>query len=72
MNWCLAGSGPAGAVDEDGFIKAFHDVPNVQIFSVRDLDDTLNKIRTVIADPNQEWNKRVDAVSRLLCIYYNY
>lgn len=60
-----AGSGPAGAVDEDGFIKAFHDVPNVQIFSVRDLEDTLNKVRTVIADPNQEWNKRVDAIKKI-------
>lgn len=53
----------AGAVDEEGFVKAFESVPPVQIFSARDLEENLNKIRQIIADTNQDWNKRVDAVS---------
>lgn len=58
-------TGQAGAVDEEGFVKAFNDVPTVQIFSVRDLDDSFNKIRAIIADPNQDWNKRVDAIKKV-------
>ncbi|XP_073995340.1 CLIP-associating protein isoform X5 [Rhodnius prolixus] len=55
----------AGAVDEEGFVKAFESVPPVQIFSARDLEENLNKIRQIIADTNQDWNKRVDAIKKI-------
>jgi hypothetical protein len=50
-------------VDEDTFSRAFEDVPTVQLFSARELDDQLTAIRETISDPNKDWSKRVDAVS---------
>uniref|UniRef100_A0A8C1HYI4 Cytoplasmic linker associated protein 1a n=1 Tax=Cyprinus carpio carpio TaxID=630221 RepID=A0A8C1HYI4_CYPCA len=52
----------AGAVDEEDFIKAFEDVPAVQIYSSKDLEDSLNKIREVLSDDKQDWEHRVTAV----------
>ncbi|KAK9504374.1 hypothetical protein O3M35_010721 [Rhynocoris fuscipes] len=60
-----SGGTQAGAVDEEGFIKAFESVPTVQIFSARDLDENLNKIRQTISDTNQDWNKRVEAIKKI-------
>jgi hypothetical protein len=56
-------TGQAGAVDEETFSKAFEDVPTVQLFSARELEEQLTTIRETIADPNKDWSKRVDAVS---------
>jgi CLIP-associating protein 1/2 len=50
-------------VDEEAFRKAFEDVPVIQLFSVRELEEHLTTIRETIADPNKDWSKRVDAVS---------
>uniref|UniRef100_A0A665VXQ7 Cytoplasmic linker associated protein 1a n=1 Tax=Echeneis naucrates TaxID=173247 RepID=A0A665VXQ7_ECHNA len=52
----------AGAVDEDDFIKAFEDVPTVQIYSNRELEDQLTKIREVLSDDKHDWEHRVVAV----------
>ncbi|XP_015380144.1 PREDICTED: CLIP-associating protein 1-like [Diuraphis noxia] len=54
-----------GGVDEDTFIRAFEDVPILQIFSVRDLDDTMKKIHESIQDSNELWNKRVDSLKKV-------
>uniref|UniRef100_A0A7N8Y853 Cytoplasmic linker associated protein 2 n=1 Tax=Mastacembelus armatus TaxID=205130 RepID=A0A7N8Y853_9TELE len=48
----------AGAVDEEDFIRAFTDVPTVQIYSTRDLEDNLNKIREVCSDDKHDWDQR--------------
>lgn len=56
----------AGAVDEDTFIRSFEDVPNVQIFSARELTEQMKAIQVTIADPNKDWNKRTEAVSYFL------
>uniref|UniRef100_A0A8D2LW93 Cytoplasmic linker associated protein 2 n=1 Tax=Varanus komodoensis TaxID=61221 RepID=A0A8D2LW93_VARKO len=53
--------GGAGAVDEDDFIKAFTDVPTVQIYSSRELEETLNKIREILSDDKHDWDQRVNA-----------
>lgn len=50
-------------MDEDTFSRAFEDVPTVQLFSARELEDQLTAIRETISDPNKDWSKRVDAVS---------
>jgi CLIP-associating protein 1/2 len=50
-------------VDEDTFSRAFEDVPTLQLFSARELEDHLTAIRETISDPNKDWSKRVDAVS---------
>jgi len=54
-----------GGVDEDTFIRAFEDVPALQIFSVRDLDDIMKKIHESIQDSNEQWNKRVDSLKKI-------
>ncbi|XP_065147177.1 CLIP-associating protein 2 isoform X19 [Paramisgurnus dabryanus] len=55
----------AGAVDEEDFIKAFTDVPTVQIYSTRDLEDNLNKIREVLSDDKHDWDHRVSALKKI-------
>lgn len=50
-------------MDEETFSRAFEDVPTVQLFSARELEEQLTTIRETIADPNKDWSKRVDAVS---------
>uniref|UniRef100_A0A671TBT1 CLIP-associating protein 1-like n=1 Tax=Sinocyclocheilus anshuiensis TaxID=1608454 RepID=A0A671TBT1_9TELE len=55
----------AGAVDEEDFIKAFEDVPAVQIYSSKELEDSLNKIREVLSDDKQDWEHRVTALKRV-------
>uniref|UniRef100_A0A668A6X9 Cytoplasmic linker associated protein 2 n=1 Tax=Myripristis murdjan TaxID=586833 RepID=A0A668A6X9_9TELE len=61
----------AGAIDEEDFIKAFTDVPTVQIYSSRDLEDNLNKIREVCSDDKHDWDQRANAVSRLTLMLGN-
>uniref|UniRef100_A0A1A8QUN0 Cytoplasmic linker associated protein 2 n=3 Tax=Nothobranchius TaxID=28779 RepID=A0A1A8QUN0_9TELE len=55
----------AGAVDEEDFIKAFTDVPTVQIYSSRDLEDNLNKIREICSDDKHDWDQRCNALKKI-------
>ncbi|XP_033492716.2 CLIP-associating protein 2 isoform X17 [Epinephelus lanceolatus] len=55
----------AGAVDEEDFIKAFTDVPTVQIYSTRDLEDNLNKIREICSDDKHDWDQRANAMKKI-------
>ncbi|XP_040003918.1 CLIP-associating protein 1a isoform X7 [Xiphias gladius] len=55
----------AGAVDEEDFIKAFEDVPSVQIYSNRELEDQLTKIREVLSDEKHDWEHRVVALKKI-------
>ncbi|XP_056105537.1 CLIP-associating protein 2 isoform X15 [Rhinichthys klamathensis goyatoka] len=55
----------AGAVDEEDFIKAFTDVPTVQIYSSRDLEDNLNKIREILSDDKHDWDHRTSALKKI-------
>ncbi|XP_062425465.1 CLIP-associating protein 2 isoform X2 [Rhea pennata] len=57
--------GGAGAVDEDDFIKAFTDVPTVQIYSSRELEETLNKIREILSDDKHDWDQRTNALRKV-------
>lgn len=54
----------AGAVDEEDFIKAFDDVPVVQIYSSRDLEESINKIREILSDDKHDWEQRVNALKK--------
>ncbi|XP_055362418.1 CLIP-associating protein 1-like isoform X20 [Betta splendens] len=58
------GSG-AGAVDEEDFIQAFEDVPKVQIYSNREVDEALTKIRDVLSDEKKDWELRVAALKKV-------
>ncbi|KAM9494165.1 CLIP-associating protein 2 isoform 40-T40 [Clarias gariepinus] len=55
----------AGAIDEEDFIKAFTDVPTVQIYSTRDLEDNLNKIREILSDDKHDWDQRANALKKI-------
>ncbi|XP_028846334.1 CLIP-associating protein 2 isoform X5 [Denticeps clupeoides] len=54
-----------GAVEEDDFIKAFTDVPEVQIYSSRNLEDNLNKIREILSDDKHDWDQRANALKKI-------
>ncbi|XP_010878059.2 CLIP-associating protein 1a isoform X7 [Esox lucius] len=55
----------AGAVDEEDFIKAFEEVPTVQIHSNRELEDNLSKVRDVLSDDKNDWEHRVTALKKV-------
>ncbi|XP_056883038.1 CLIP-associating protein 1a [Takifugu flavidus] len=55
----------AGAVDEEDFIKAFEDVPSVQIYSNREMEDQLTKIRDALSDDKHDWELRVAALKKV-------
>ncbi|XP_054909054.1 CLIP-associating protein 1a isoform X26 [Poeciliopsis prolifica] len=55
----------AGAVDEDDFVKVFEDVPPVQFYSNRELEDQLTKIRDVLSDDKHDWEQRVVALKKV-------
>uniref|UniRef100_A0A8C2AEZ4 Cytoplasmic linker associated protein 1 n=1 Tax=Cyprinus carpio TaxID=7962 RepID=A0A8C2AEZ4_CYPCA len=58
-------SSGAGAVDEEDFIRAFEDVPTVQIYSARELEDSMNKIREILSDDKHDWEQRVAALKKV-------
>ncbi|KAL2087913.1 hypothetical protein ACEWY4_016741 [Coilia grayii] len=58
-------SGSAGAVDEEDLIRAFEDVPTVQIYSSRELEDSMTKIREVLSDERHDWEQRVLALKKV-------
>ncbi|KAM8767154.1 CLIP-associating protein 2 isoform 8-T8 [Acanthopagrus schlegelii] len=55
----------AGGIDEEDFIKSFTDVPSVQIYSSRDLEDNLNKIREICSDDKHDWDQRAIALKKI-------
>ncbi|XP_055012940.1 CLIP-associating protein 2 isoform X3 [Boleophthalmus pectinirostris] len=55
----------AGAIDEEDFVRAFTDVPTVQIYSARDLEDNLNKIREICSDDKHDWDQRANALKKI-------
>ncbi|CAJ1087442.1 CLIP-associating protein 1-B-like isoform X5 [Xyrichtys novacula] len=60
------GSGAgAGAVDEEDFIQAFEDVPTVQIYSNREVEEAMTKIRDVLSDDKRDWELRVAALKKM-------
>ncbi|XP_077305831.1 CLIP-associating protein 1 isoform X15 [Lithobates pipiens] len=57
--------GGAGGLDEEDFIRAFEDVPTVQIYSGRDLEESLNKIREILSDDKHDWEQRITALKKV-------
>ncbi|XP_051283579.1 CLIP-associating protein 1 isoform X2 [Dicentrarchus labrax] len=55
----------AGAVDEEDFIQAFEDVPTVQIYSNREVEEAMTKIRDVLSDDKKDWELRVAALKKV-------
>lgn len=61
----LIGSCDAGAVTAEVFEASFEAVPQLTIFSQRDMEDQLKTINNVIGDKNMDWDKRVDALKKI-------
>ncbi|XP_018413599.1 PREDICTED: CLIP-associating protein 1 isoform X5 [Nanorana parkeri] len=55
----------AGGLDEEDFIRGFEDVPTVQIYSSRDLEESLNKIREILSDDKHDWEQRIVALKKI-------
>ncbi|XP_076008502.1 CLIP-associating protein 1-B-like isoform X2 [Genypterus blacodes] len=55
----------AGAVDEEDFIHAFEDVPTMQIYSNREVEEAMAKIRDVLSDDKRDWELRVAALKKM-------
>nr|KAI8728154.1 CLIP-associating protein 1-like isoform X5 [Biomphalaria glabrata] len=58
-------AGGSGAVDEELFIKSFEDVSPVKIFSSRDVQEQMMKIKDALNDVNLTWEKRIDHIKLL-------
>uniref|UniRef100_A0A4W5RX52 Cytoplasmic linker associated protein 1 n=1 Tax=Hucho hucho TaxID=62062 RepID=A0A4W5RX52_9TELE len=54
----------AGAVDEEDFIRAFEEVSTMELFSNREMEDAMTKIREVLADDKRDWEHRVTALKK--------
>uniref|UniRef100_UPI00358FFD98 CLIP-associating protein 1-like isoform X2 n=2 Tax=Myxine glutinosa TaxID=7769 RepID=UPI00358FFD98 len=54
-----------GAVDEDDFFRAFEDVPTVQIYSGKELEERLQSIRQILSDDKNDWEQRAMALKKL-------
>lgn len=55
----------AGAVSWEIFENSFENVPQLTIFSQRDMDEHMKSINTVVGDKNMDWEKRVDALKKI-------
>lgn len=55
----------AGAVSAEIFENSFENVPQLTIFSQRDMDDHMKSINALIGDKNVDWEKRVDALKKI-------
>ncbi|XP_051529350.1 CLIP-associating protein 1-like [Myxocyprinus asiaticus] len=58
-------SASAGALDEEDFIRAFEDVPAVQIYSGRELEESMNKIGEILSSDKHDWEQRVAALKKV-------
>ncbi|XP_074652208.1 CLIP-associating protein 1-B-like isoform X3 [Tubulanus polymorphus] len=60
-----------GGVDEEAFIAAFEDVPKVQFFSGREVQEHINKVQNVLSDPKCDWEKRVESLKIFRALIVN-
>uniref|UniRef100_A0A3B4BBZ7 TOG domain-containing protein n=1 Tax=Periophthalmus magnuspinnatus TaxID=409849 RepID=A0A3B4BBZ7_9GOBI len=47
------------------FIQAFEDVPTVQIYSNREVEEAMAKVRDVLSDDKRDWELRVAALKKV-------
>ncbi|KAL0107128.1 hypothetical protein PUN28_015567 [Cardiocondyla obscurior] len=58
----------AGAVDEECFITSFEDVPTVNLFSAKDLEEQMKIIKDTVGDDKKDWKLRMDSMRKLRAI----
>ncbi|XP_076182607.1 CLIP-associating protein isoform X1 [Ptiloglossa arizonensis] len=60
--------GQAGAVDEETFLTAFEDVPSVNLFSAKDLEEQMKVIKDNVGDDKKDWKQRTESMKKLRSI----
>ncbi|XP_076679666.1 CLIP-associating protein isoform X4 [Andrena cerasifolii] len=60
--------GQAGAVDEETFLTAFEDVPSVNLFSPKDLEEQMKAIKDNVGDDKKDWKQRTEYMKKLRSI----
>lgn len=58
----------SGAVDETDFISVWDEVPEPRFISARDISNELEKLKNILSNTNNDWEKRVDALRSLRSI----
>lgn len=76
LNEILSASGEnmtaqAGAVSQEIFEASFEQVPPLNIFNQRDIDEHMKTINATIGDKNMDWEKRVEALKKLRSLLMN-
>ncbi|XP_037035810.1 CLIP-associating protein isoform X9 [Bradysia coprophila] len=61
----IATPGDAGAVTWEVFEASFEVVPQLTIFSPKDIEDNLKAMNVIIGNKNMDWEKRVDALRKI-------
>ncbi len=54
-----------GGVTEEEFEAAMYNTEAIPVMSVRHLDGELAKIKSMLSNTNEDWEKRVDALKTL-------
>ncbi|XP_076390265.1 CLIP-associating protein isoform X11 [Megachile rotundata] len=62
------GISQAGAVDEETFHTAFEDVPPVNLFSAKDLEEQMKAIKDNVGDDKKDWKQRTENMKKLRAI----
>ncbi|XP_017884905.1 CLIP-associating protein 1-A isoform X3 [Ceratina calcarata] len=60
--------GQAGAVDEETFVTAFEDVPSMNLFSAKDLEEQMKIIRENVGDDKKDWKLRTESIKKVRSI----
>ncbi|CAF1047755.1 unnamed protein product [Rotaria sordida] len=63
-----SGAAASGAVDEAIFEDAFNESHDIMFSSGKDVENQLLNIRDTLADTNNDWEKRIEALKRLRSI----
>nr|XP_058972791.1 CLIP-associating protein 1-A-like isoform X2 [Pocillopora verrucosa] len=58
-------SASAGAVDEADFENAFHDCPEIKVYSSKELAEEMAKVQSVLSDDKNDWEHRVAALKKI-------
>ncbi|CAG0914035.1 unnamed protein product [Notodromas monacha] len=58
----------SGAIDEEQFMTMFEDVPKVKIYSGKDVDDVMTRIRETVGNTSNDWDKRIEGLRQLRAV----
>ena len=50
------------------FISLFEEIPKVQLYNSKDIENEFNSIRRILENTNADWEKRIDAIQKIRSI----